>query len=185
MKSCVVGIGAMGLEMALHIQNKGMDVVGVDVDQKQIAEAKQRGLSAGEDLASQVSGIDVFIVIVATESRLSQRGDHLVNNPKERCTLWRPHRPDTTVLLKCAESGVRLVDAKEVGMQGARDGNCESLRNRDDVSSNAVLSAAGPPTRKAQYRKTCTTWYWAACCANLSIPPAGIRKVNKPQCAKL
>ena len=24
MKSCVVGIGAMGLEMALHIQNKGM-----------------------------------------------------------------------------------------------------------------------------------------------------------------
>ena len=59
MKSCVVGIGAMGLEMALHIQDKGMDVVGVDLDQKQIAEAKQRGLSAGEDLASQVSGVDV------------------------------------------------------------------------------------------------------------------------------
>ena len=35
MKSCVVGIGAMGLEMALHIQNKGMDVVGVDLDTRQ------------------------------------------------------------------------------------------------------------------------------------------------------
>ena len=54
MKSCVVGIGAMGLEMALHIQNKGMDVVGVDLDEKQIAEAKKRGLSASDDLASQV-----------------------------------------------------------------------------------------------------------------------------------
>ncbi len=64
MKSCVVGIGAMGLEMALHIQNKGMDVVGVDLDTKQIAEAKKRGLSASDDLASQVSDIDVFIVIV-------------------------------------------------------------------------------------------------------------------------
>ena len=34
MKSCVVGIGAMGLEMALHIQNKGLEVVGVDLDKK-------------------------------------------------------------------------------------------------------------------------------------------------------
>ncbi|MEK9605726.1 MAG: NAD(P)-binding domain-containing protein, partial [Gammaproteobacteria bacterium] len=69
MKSCVVGIGAMGLEMAFHIQNKGMDVVGVDLDQKQIAEAKQRGLSASDDLADQVSDIDVFIVIVATDKQ--------------------------------------------------------------------------------------------------------------------
>ncbi|MEK9606496.1 MAG: NAD(P)-binding domain-containing protein, partial [Gammaproteobacteria bacterium] len=69
MKSCVVGIGAMGLEMALHIQNKGMDVVGVDLDEKQIAEAKKRGLSASDDLASQVSDIDVFIVIVATDKQ--------------------------------------------------------------------------------------------------------------------
>jgi len=69
MKSCVVGIGAMGLEMALHIQNKGLDVVGVDLDKKQIAEAKNRGLTAGDDLVGQVSDIDVFIVIVATDKQ--------------------------------------------------------------------------------------------------------------------
>jgi len=27
--------------MALHIQSKGMDVVGIDIDEKQIAEAKR------------------------------------------------------------------------------------------------------------------------------------------------
>ena len=80
MKSCVVGIGAMGLEMALHIQNKGMDVVGVDLDKKQIAEAKKRGLSASEDLASQVSDIDVFIVIVATDKQTESVVETVLNN---------------------------------------------------------------------------------------------------------
>ena len=84
MKNCVVGIGAMGLEMALHIQDKGMDVIGVDLDQKQIGEAKQRGLSAGEDLASQVSGVDVFIVIVATDKQTESVVETiLANNPKK------------------------------------------------------------------------------------------------------
>ena len=88
MKSCVVGIGAMGLEMALHIQDKGMDVIGVDLDQKQIAEAKQRGLSAGEDLASQVSGIDVFIVIVATDKQTESVVETiLANNPKKGAAI--------------------------------------------------------------------------------------------------
>ena len=58
MRSCVVGIGAMGLEMALHIQSKGMDVIGVDIDEKQIAEAKTRGLSAGNELAGLLRRID-------------------------------------------------------------------------------------------------------------------------------
>ena len=142
MKSCVVGIGAMGLEMALHIQNKGMDVVGVDLDQKQVAEAKQRGLSAGEDLVSQISGIDVFIVIVATDKQTESVVETiLANNPKKGAAVVvaATNHPDTMNALaaKCAESGVRFVDAPVVfGMQGARDGNLASLcgGSEDDVS---------------------------------------------------
>jgi hypothetical protein len=70
--------------MALHIQNKGLEVVGVDLDKKQVAEAKNRGLAAGDDLASQVSDIDVFIVIVATDKQTESVVETiLTNNPKK------------------------------------------------------------------------------------------------------
>jgi UDP-N-acetyl-D-mannosaminuronate dehydrogenase len=50
MKSCVVGIGAMGVEMALHIKNKGQDVIGIDVNLEQVESAKKRGLPSTLDL---------------------------------------------------------------------------------------------------------------------------------------
>ena len=94
MKSCVVGIGAMGLEMALHIQSKGMDVIGVDIDEKQITEAKTRGLSAGNELASQVSDIDVFIVIVATDAQTESVVDTILSNgPKSGAIIFEIFDP--------------------------------------------------------------------------------------------
>ena len=112
---------------------QGMDVVGVDVDEKQIAEAKTRGLSAGKDLAGQVSDIDVFIVIVATDAQTESVVDTILSNgPKSGAAIVvaATNHPDTMKKLapSCEASGVRFVDAPVVfGMQGARDGNLASL----------------------------------------------------------
>ena len=185
MKSCVVGIGAMGLEMALHIQSKGMDVVGVDVDEKQIAEAKTRGLSAGKDLASQVSGIDVFIVIVATDAQTESVVDTILSNgPKSGAAIViaATNHPDTMKKLApgCEASGVRFVDAPVVfGMQGARDGNLASLcgGSEPDVAYvTPVLMCYSRAVHRVgdvgagQLGKTCNNMmHWAACCANFEV----------------
>lgn len=185
MKSCVVGIGAMGLEMALHIQSKGMDVIGVDIDEKQIAEAKTRGLSAGNELASQVSDVDVFIVIVATDAQTESVVDTILSNgPKSGAAIVvaATNHPDTMkkLALSCGASGVRFVDAPVVfGMQGARDGNLASLcgGSESDVAyvtpvlmcySRAVHHVGD--VGAGQLGKTCNNMmHWAACCANFEV----------------
>ena len=185
MKSCVVGIGAMGLEMALHIQSKGMDVIGVDIDEKQIAEAKTRGLSAGNELASQVSDVDVFIVIVATDAQTESVVDTILSNgPKSGAAIVvaATNHPDTMKKLapSCGASGVRFVDAPVVfGMQGARDGNLSSLcgGSESDVAyvtpvlmcySRAVHHVGD--VGAGQLGKTCNNMmHWAACCANFEV----------------
>ncbi len=185
MKSCVVGIGAMGLEMALHIQSKGMDVVGVDIDEKQIAEAKTRGLSAGNELASQVSDVDVFIVIVATDAQTESVVDTILSNgPKSGAAsvVAATNHPDTMkkLALSCGASGVRFVDAPVVfGMQGARDGNLASLCG-GSVSDVAYVTPVLMCYSRAVHRvgdvgagqlgKTCNNMmHWAACCANFEV----------------
>ena len=185
MKSCVVGIGAMGLEMALHIQSKGMNVVGVDIDEKQIAEAKTRGLSAGNELASQVSNIDVFIVIVATDAQTESVVDTILSNgPKSGAAIVvaATNHPDTMkkLALSCGASGVRFVDAPVVfGMQGARDGNLASLcgGSESDVAYvTPVLMCYSRAVHRVgdvgagQLGKTCNNMmHWAACCANFEV----------------
>ena len=185
MRSCVVGIGAMGLEMALHIQSKGMDVIGVDIDEKQIAEAKTRGLSAGNELASQVSNIDVFIVIVATDAQTESVVDTILSNgPKSGAAIVvaATNHPDTMKKLapSCGSSGVRFVDAPVVfGMQGARDGNLASLcgGSESDVAYvTPVLMCYSRAVHRVgdvgagQLGKTCNNMmHWAACCANFEV----------------
>ena len=185
MKSCVVGIGAMGLEMALHIQNKELEVVGVDLDKKQIAEAKNRGLTAGDDLTGQVSDTDVFIVIVATDKQTESVVETiLTNNPKNGAAVVvaATNHPDTMTALapQCAAAGVRFVDAPVVfGMQGARDGNLASLcgGSKEDVDYvTPVLMCYSRAVHRVgdvgagQLGKTCNNMmHWAACCANFEV----------------
>ncbi|MDB4022270.1 NAD(P)-dependent oxidoreductase [Litorivicinus sp.] len=185
MKSCVVGIGAMGVEMALHIKNKGQDVIGIDVNLEQVESAKKRGLPSTLDLISEVPNRDVFIVIVATDAQsASVVGQILDNNPKpgSAIVIAGTNHPDTMKSLsdKCVAKQIRLVDAPVVfGMQGARDGNLASLcgGTAEDVEyvtpvlmcySRAVHHVGAVGT--GQLAKTCNNMmHWAACCANFEV----------------
>ena len=185
MKSCVVGIGAMGVEMALHIKNKGQDVIGIDVNLEQVESAKKRGLPSTLDLISEVPNRDVFIVIVATDAQsASVVGQILDNNPKpgSAIVIAGTNHPDTMKSLsdKCVAKQIRLVDAPVVfGMQGARDGNLASLCGGtvEDVEyvtpvlmcySRAVHHVGAVGT--GQLAKTCNNMmHWAACCANFEV----------------
>ncbi len=185
MNSCVVGIGAMGLEMALHIQNKGHHVIGVDVDQKQIDEAKRRGLEASKNLAEHVAETDVFIVIVATDKQSELVVDTILNSdPKQGAAvvIAATNHPDTMLKLAplCSAKEIRFIDAPVVfGMQGARDGNLASLCGGSEADVEYVSPVLMSYSRAVhrvgdvgagQLGKTCNNMmHWAACCANFEV----------------
>lgn len=65
----VVGVGAMGLPMALRLDDAGADVRAVDLSPTRVAECREIGLSAGTDL-ELAGGADIVIAMVATGAQL-------------------------------------------------------------------------------------------------------------------
>jgi len=185
LKSTVIGIGAMGLEMAKHIHAKGMPVTGFDINAQQIALAKEAGLATETDMAALVPAHDVFIVIVANDKQSTTVVEQiLASNPKSgsAIVIAATNHPNTMRDLagKAKAAGLRFVDAPVVfGMQGARDGNLASLcgGSEEDVAfvepvlvcySRAVHHVGG--VGAGQLAKTCNNMmHWAACCANFEV----------------
>ncbi len=70
MKVTFVGVGAIGLPMALQIQRAGHDVTGVDVVDAVIATAKASGIETVNSV-SAAPAADVVVVMVATPDQLA------------------------------------------------------------------------------------------------------------------
>ncbi len=70
MKVTFVGIGAIGLPMALQVQRAGHSVIGVDVSEAVIANARAHGIEAVKGFAAAPAA-DIVVVMVATPEQLA------------------------------------------------------------------------------------------------------------------
>ena len=70
MKVTFIGVGAIGLPMALQIQRAGHEVTGVDVSDAVIANAKSSGIETVKDFADAPAA-EVVVVMVATPDQLA------------------------------------------------------------------------------------------------------------------
>ena len=70
MKINFIGIGAIGLPMALQVQQAGHQVTGIDISEAVIKTAKASGLSVVSTL-SEAPDADLVIVMVATPDQLA------------------------------------------------------------------------------------------------------------------
>ena len=70
MKVTFVGVGAIGLPMALQIQKAGHEVTGIDVSEAVIANAKANGIETVRQLADAPPA-EVVVVMVATPDQLA------------------------------------------------------------------------------------------------------------------
>jgi len=70
MKVTFIGVGAIGLPMALQIQHAGHALTGVDVSQAGIDHARAQGIEAVSNLA-QAPRADLVVVMVATPQQLA------------------------------------------------------------------------------------------------------------------
>jgi len=66
----VIGLGAMGYQMARHMVNKGFDVAGYDVLAEAMARAKAAGVKTVGGVADVGERAEVVVVMVATDKQV-------------------------------------------------------------------------------------------------------------------
>src|SRR5215475_4505731 len=67
----VIGLGAMGLQMARHIASKGFAVVGTDISQEAMRRAEEHGVRSCPSAAEVGANADVVILMVATDGQVN------------------------------------------------------------------------------------------------------------------
>lgn len=149
MKVTFIGVGAIGLPMALQIQRAGHEVTGVDVSEIVIANAKSSGIEMVSSFLDAPSA-DVVVVMVATPDQLAGLVGRVTD--AVRGQLWvimstvgpQSVREQGEVLQR---AGARVVDAPVTGgVARARTGELVifAAGAPDDVASAVpVLEAMG------------------------------------------
>ena len=66
----LIGLGAMGLQMARHMVSKGFDVAGFDVDVDAMRRASDQGVKSCLSPAQVGEHAEVVIVMVATDQQV-------------------------------------------------------------------------------------------------------------------
>lgn len=153
-KVAVIGLGIMGLPMAVNLVKAGHDVAGFNRSQEAIDKLAAAGGRAASSIADAVNGADVVITMVPdspdVEAVVSGPDGVFANAAKG--TIWvdaSSIRPDVAKRLSEAavEAGIRPLDAPvSGGEQGAIDGVLSIMVGGDAADFAAaqdVLNAVG------------------------------------------
>ena len=77
----VIGLGAMGLQMALHMVAKGFEVCGTDIDQDAMGPAAAHGVRLCATAAEVGDRAEIVVLMVATDAQV----DDLIRASLRRC----------------------------------------------------------------------------------------------------
>ena len=66
MKVCVLGLGEVGFATAKYVLEKGLDVLGYDIDLTVVERAKKAGIVRATNVWNEVPSVDVYLVCVST-----------------------------------------------------------------------------------------------------------------------
>lgn len=144
-----IGVGAIGLPMALRIRDAGHAVTGVDVSDAVIAHAKANGIEAVSDF-TRAPAADVVVVMVATPEQLAGLVDGVVGSVDGQLWLVMSTVGPDAVRAQggiLSRAGARVVDAPVTGgVARAKTGELVIFASgaQDDVASaRPVLDAMG------------------------------------------
>lgn len=181
MKIAIIGVGAMGIDIAEHVMRGGHAVTGFDVSDEQMKLAAEAGIPTANSIAEAVAGAELALVVVATDaqSEAVTREILATDNSGMTIVILGTNHMDTMRALgtECETRGVSFVDAPVVfGRLGAKEGNLVSLcgGTAEDIAridpvlkcySRAVHHVG--PVGAGQLAKTCNNMmHWAACVTN-------------------
>lgn len=110
----MIGLGAMGLQMARHMAAKGYAVAGFDVAPGPMQNAKELGISVADSTAEVGAHAEVVMVMVATDAQVRDviAGSGLLDKLKPRSVICIASSisPDT-----CRELAA-MAAAKDIGL---------------------------------------------------------------------
>ena len=149
MEVTFIGVGAIGLPMALQIQRSGHQVTGVDLSDAVIANAKSSGIDSVKDFADAPAA-EVVVVMVATPDQLAGVVARVKDSVRGQLwlimsTVGPQSVRDTGEVLQRA--GARVVDAPVTGgVARARTGELVIFAagaSNDVAAATPVLNALG------------------------------------------
>lgn len=176
----VIGLGAMGLQMAKHMAAKTFDVVGHDIDVAAVNRAQALGLRTGTP-AEVARHSEVVVVMVATDEQVQDVVRGLLQNLARGVVVCIASSvaPDTCrrMTALAAERGVGVLDTPVVlGQKAADDGTLTIYVGGEPQwleQARPVLSAFGGkvlhlgPSGTGQIAKTINNMLlWACMTAN-------------------
>lgn len=181
MKTAVIGVGAIGLDIARHIRAAGHDVTGFDVSGERLKLAAEAGIPTARSIREAVDGAELALVVVATDAQSASVTRDILScgAPGTVIAILATNHVETMRILaaEAAQAGFGFVDAPVVfGREGAQTGTLVSLcgGSEEDVAraepvlktySRAVHHVG--PAGAGQLAKTCNNMmHWAACVAN-------------------
>lgn len=181
MKTAIIGVGAMGIDIAGHVLRAGHEVTGFDVSEEQMKLAAEAGIPTARSIAEAITGAELALVVVATDDQSQTVTREILATGSGGMTIaiLATNRMDTMCALsaECDAKGFRFVDAPVVfGRLGAKEGNLVSLCGgtaKDVARIEPVLKSYSRavhhvgPVGAGQLAKTCNNMmHWAACVAN-------------------
>jgi 3-hydroxyisobutyrate dehydrogenase-like beta-hydroxyacid dehydrogenase len=153
LRAGVIGLGAMGYQMARHLRAKGFAVAGFDVVPDLVTQAADTGVTACGSAAEVGRRSDVVIIMVATDSQVEDVlvRDGLAANLKAGSVVCIASSvaPETCRRLTevCAPYDVEVLDTPVVlGQEAATDGTLTVLVGGPEAAlekARPVLSAFG------------------------------------------
>lgn len=181
MKTAIIGVGAMGIDIAGHVMRGGHVVTGFDVSAEQMKLAAEAGIPAADSIADAVAGVELALVVVATDAQSEAVTREILEGCNSDLTIaiLATNHMDTmrSLAAECAAKGVHFVDAPVVfGRLGAKESNLVSLCGgaaEDIAQIESVLKCYSRavhhvgPVGAGQLAKTCNNMmHWAACVTN-------------------
>ena len=138
MKIGIIGLGKMGLNLALNAKEHDFEVVGFDVSTESVKKAQEAGLTVSHSVEELIGVLgDVRVVMLSLPagkitngvvnelSNLLKKGDIVIDsgnsNYKDSLNNYQTLKEKEIFFLDCGTSG---------GMSGARNGACLMLQRR-------------------------------------------------------
>jgi 3-hydroxyisobutyrate dehydrogenase len=184
MRVSIIGIGAMGQDIARHVKHKGHDVSGYDVDAQRRQQAADMGIVVADTAAEAVRDAEVHLVIVATDAQSRSVTQEILAEGKPGSVIvivaTNSPRAMQELSAEAEAAGFGFVDAPVCfGREGAREGQLVSLCGGSEQAvqmASPVLQAYSRaihhigPVGSGQLGKTCNNMlHWAACVANYEV----------------
>jgi 3-hydroxyisobutyrate dehydrogenase len=184
----VIGLGAMGLQMAQHMTAKGFDVAGTDIDDEAMGRAAAHGVHLCGSAAEVGAHAEVVIVMVATDAqvdgllRASGLLDALAPGVGSVIAVASSVAPETCRDLAglAGARGIGLIDTPVVlGQEAANNGTLTVYAGGEErfvARAKPVLAAFAEkiihvgPVGNGQIAKTMNNMLlWACMCANFEV----------------